>query len=315
MTDILQKFMFPDATVRGEFVELNATWRHVLAHQDYPLPVQNLLGELLSAAALLCGNLKFDGSMIMQIHGDGAIKLLVVECNDTMQMRAMAKLAEDAVISDDASLSELVNANGRGRFAITLDPNNKMPGQQAYQGIVPLEGDSIAEVIETYMKQSEQLDTKLWLACNGHVSRGLLLQRLPNHGGKLSRTEHDIHTGADDDEEETWQRASVLGTTLKHDELVSTDIETLMHRLFWEETLRIFEPLAVTFSCSCSREKVGNMLTMLGEAEVSEAVASLGKLDINCDFCGRPYSFDAVDCSQLFLPADIKVSPDPDQTH
>ena len=311
MTDKLQKFMFPDATVRGELVELNLTWKHVLAHQSYPLPVQNLLGELLTAAALLCSNLKFNGSMIMQIHGDGAIKLLVVECNERLQMRAMAKLTENAIVSDNATLSELVNTSGRGRFAITLDPSNKLPGQQAYQGIVPLEGDSIADVIENYMKQSEQLDTKLWLAADDHICRGLLLQRLPHHGGTLEK-----HPDTDVvDYEETWQRAKILGHTLKRDELLSTSIETLLHRLFWDETLNVFEHVSVSFACSCSREKVGNMLTMLGQAEVDKAVRSLGKLDINCDFCGKPYKFDAVDCAQLFLPSESQLSMDTDHTH
>ncbi|PRC91471.1 Hsp33 family molecular chaperone HslO [Solimicrobium silvestre] len=315
MTDTLQKFMFDDATVRGELVELNATWKQVLTHHNYPLPVQNLLGELTCAAALLCANLKFDGSMIMQIHGEGAIKLLVVECDNQLQVRAMAKLAENAHIADNASLSELVNANGHGRFVITLDPNNKVPGQQAYQGIVPLEGDSIAAVIENYMKQSEQLDTKLWLASDSEVSRGMLLQRLPCHGGSATHATHDEELSQAESAEQAWTRACLLGNTLKRDELLSASTATLLHRLFWEETLRIFEPQDITFSCSCSREKVGNMLVMLGKEEVTEAVNSLGKLDINCDFCGKPYSFDAVDCTQLFLSPEIKINPEVDRTH
>jgi molecular chaperone Hsp33 len=220
----------------------------------------------------------------------------------------MAKLAENAVITDHTTLADMVNVHGRGRFAITLDPSNKLPGQQAYQGIVPLEGDSIAEVIENYMKQSEQLDTKLWLASDTHICRGLLLQRLPYHGGT-------IDSAAAEDHEETWQRAKVLGSTLKRDELLSTTTDTLLHRLFWDEILQVFERVSVSFSCSCSREKVGNMLTMLGQAEVTEAVTSLGKLDVNCDFCGKPYVFDAVDCAQLFIPPESTIILESDQTH
>lgn len=312
MTDTLQKFMFHDATVRGELVELDATWKQVLTHHRYPPPVQRLLGELCSAAALLCANLKFEGSMIMQIHGDGAIQLLVVECNHQLQLRAMAKLAENVEIADNASLSELINTSGNGRFVITLDPINKLPGHQTYQGIVPIEGDSIAAVIENYMKQSEQLDTKLWLAADDQLSRGMLLQRLPHFGGSAAHVPDDIQIKS---AEEAWHRACLLGRTLKHEELMSTSIAALLHRLFWEEELRIFEPQKVTFSCSCSREKVGNMLKMLGEKEVTEAIASLGKLDINCDFCGKPYYFDAVDCTQLFLPPEITISPEVDRTH
>lgn len=313
MTNTLQKFMFDDATVRGELIELRSSWEQILTHHDYPQPVQTLLGELTCAAALLCANLKFDGSMIMQIHGEGAIKLLVVECNSQLQLRAMAKLADDAVISEQADLTELVNAQGNGRFVITLDPNNKVPGQQAYQGIVPLEGDSIAAVIENYMKQSEQLDTKLWLASNDQLCRGMLLQRLPYYGGSGMR--EDEQSQQADIAEQAWTRASLLGSTLKQDELLSTDIATLIHRLFWEENLRMFDTQSITVHCTCSREKVGNMLKMLGKVEVTEAISSLGKLDINCDFCGKPYSFDAVDCTQLFITPEINIVPSSDHTH
>ena len=313
MTNTLQKFMFDDATVRGELIELNSSWQEVLTHHDYPLPVQTLLGELTCAAALLSANLKFDGSMIMQIHGDGAIKLLVVECNSNLQIRAMAKLADNVVIADDATLAELINAQGNGRFVITLDPNNKVPGQQAYQGIVPLEGDTIAAIIESYMMQSEQLDTKLWLASNDELCRGMLLQRLPYHGGSGEREEEQSQQA--ENAEQAWLRACILGSTLKYDELITTDIATLLHRLFWEESLRLFDPQPITVHCTCSREKVGNMLKMLGNQEVTEAVTSLGKLDINCDFCGKPYSFDAVDCAQLFIAPEVAITPNNDHTH
>ncbi|MET3107217.1 molecular chaperone Hsp33 [Oxalobacteraceae bacterium GrIS 2.11] len=310
MTDTLSKFMFDDATVRGELVELNTTWQQILKHHQYPPSVRNLLGELTAAATLLCANLKFDGTMIMQIHGDGAVKLLVVECNNNLQLRSMAKLRENAIISEDASLSDLIDVNGNGRFIITLDPSDKSAGQQPYQGIVPLEGASIAEIIENYMRQSEQLDTKLWLAADNQVCRGMLLQKLPYFGGKSKHQESDQEAA-----QQAWERAAILGNTLKAEELLSTDIATLMHRLYWEETLRVFDPKATSFVCTCSREKVGNMLIMLGKAEVTEAVTSLGKLDVNCDFCGKPYSFDAVDCVELFLPPEIKIHPDVGFTH
>lgn len=291
MKDNLQKFMFEHAGVRGELVELPHTWQEILSHQNYPQAVQAILGELLAAAALLSANLKFNGTMVMQIHGDGPIKLLVVECDSQLRLRATAKLAANAVIADDASLSELVHSHGQGRFVITLDPNDKLPGQQAYQGIVPLDGESIATIIENYMMRSEQLDTKLWLAADNKVARGLLLQKLPKHGGTESSVE---------DETEAWNRAVILGSTLKQEELLNTDINTLMTRLFWEETLRVFDPVHPEFHCNCTREKVGDMLKMLGQEEVNAAIAELTQLDINCDFCGKHYGFDQVDCAQLF---------------
>jgi molecular chaperone Hsp33 len=294
--DNLQKFMFEHAGVRGELVELPNTWREILSHQNYPKAVQTILGELLAASALLSANLKFNGTMVMQIHGDGPVRLLVVECDAQLRLRATAKLAPDAVIDDEASLSDLVHQNGQGRFVITLDPNDKMPGQQAYQGIVPLDGESIATVIENYMMRSEQLDTKLWLAADEHVARGMLLQKLPKIGGTESSVE---------DETEAWNRAALLGSTLKQQELLETDISTLMTRLFWEETLRVFDVVHPEFHCNCTREKVGNMLKMLGEAEIKTSISELGKLDINCDFCGKHYRFDQVDCAQLFVATTL----------
>ncbi|MGV8892270.1 MAG: Hsp33 family molecular chaperone HslO [Burkholderiaceae bacterium] len=290
-TDTLQKFLFENAAVRGELVELSDTWQQILVHSTYPPAVKTLLGEMLAAAALLSANLKFNGAIIMQIHGDGPVRLLVVECDADLQLRATAKLAPDVVIDDAAGLQQLIHAHGKGRFAITLDPHDKLPGQQAYQGIVPLDGETVAEVIENYMLRSEQLDTKLWLAANGTVARGLLLQKLPKDGGINAPIEDDL---------ETWHRAVALGTTLQRDELLTTDISTLMHRLFWEETIRVFTPRQPRFHCTCSREKVGNMLKMLGQDEITDALQEQGELEINCDFCGQHYAFDKVDCAQLF---------------
>lgn len=303
MTDSLTKFLFENATVRGELVELQSSWQQILQHHDYPVPVRNLLGELCSAAALLFANLKFDGTMVMQMHGDGPVRLLVVECNHQLQMRAMAKLA-DVPVEPGATLQQLVNAHGQGRFVITLDPADRSLGQQPYQGIVPIDGESIAATIENYMRQSEQLDTRLWLACDDQTSRGMLLQRLPYFGGALHESQQN--QDAAQHAQHAWERAEILGNTLKHEELLATDSATLMHRLFWEETLQVFEPQHVTFHCTCSREKVGNMLVMLGRPEVDEALAGTGQLEIHCDFCGKPYRFDAVDCAELFVaPASI----------
>ncbi|WP_194721620.1 Hsp33 family molecular chaperone HslO [Noviherbaspirillum malthae] len=290
MMDTLQRFIFENASVRGELVEISDAWRQVLARKTYPLAVSNLLGELMASAALLSANLKFNGMLIMQMHGDGPVPLLVVECDSDLRIRATAKLADNVSIPDDAGLRELVNAHGQGRFVITLDPKDKLPGQQAYQGIVPLDGDSVAVVIENYMLRSEQLDTKLWLAADQQVARGLLLQKLPGEGG----------TGTEVDATEAWNHTVILASTLKREEMLETDIATLMRRLFWEETIRVFEPRHPSFHCSCNREKVGNMLKMLGKEEIDSALADLGKLAINCDFCGQHYEFDKVDCAQLF---------------
>ncbi|MRW86563.1 Hsp33 family molecular chaperone HslO [Pseudoduganella sp. FT26W] len=293
--DTLQKFIFDNAAVRGELIDISATWREVLSRHEYPTPVKKLLGQMTAAAALLSANLKFNGSIIMQIHGDGPVSLLVVECDADLRLRATAKLAPGAAVADDATLTTLLNATGKGRFVITLDPADKVPGQQPYQGIVPLDGDDVATVIENYMLRSEQLDTKLWLAADDNVSRGLLLQKLPYHGGKAEATPL-----SEEDALETWNRAVILGSTLKEQELLETGIDVLMQRLFWEETIRVFDPHHPQFHCSCTREKVGNMLKMLGREEVEGVVAELGTVAVNCDFCGQHYEYDKVDVAQLF---------------
>jgi len=311
--DTLQKFIFDNAAVRGELVEISQTWSEIQARHAYPRAVRAVLGEMVAAGALLSANLKFNGSIVMQIHGDGPVRLLVVECDADLRMRATAKLAPDAEVGDDATLSELFNVNGKGRFVITLDPADKMPGQQPYQGVVPLDGDDMATVIENYMLRSEQMDTRLWLAADDKVARGLLLQKLPRHSGK----EDQVEQASEAEDLETWNRAAMLGQTVKREELLSTDITTLLHRLFWEETIRVFDPVHPQFHCSCNREKVGNMLKMLGQPEVESALAELGELGINCDFCGKHYAFDKVDCAQLFASDDPAqaVMPPGGSTH
>lgn len=304
MTDTLQKFMTEDGAVRGELVDISATWQQVQARHDYPAPVQILLGEMLAATALLSANLKFNGAIVMQIHGDGPVRLLVVECDAELRLRATAKLAPNAVIDDDAGIAQLVNQHGHGRFAITLDPLDKLPGQKPYQGIVPLDGETVAAIIENYMVRSEQLDTKLWLAADAASARGMLLQKMP--GSDAQPQPHD------DTDTETWQRLTMLAATLQRPELLGTDIDTLRHRLFWEETIRLFDPLQPQFHCSCTRDKVGNMLKMLGRQEVQSALEEMGQLGINCDFCGQHYDFDKVDCAQLFAseaPAETLLPP------
>ena len=294
--DILQKFIFDNAAVRGELVEISNAWREIQSRHDYPTAVKGLLGEMVAAAALLSANLKFNGAIVMQIFGDGPVQLLVVECDADLHLRATAKLAANSTVAEDATLVDLLNQNGKGRFVITLDPKDKVPGQQPYQGVVPLIGDNVATVIENYMLRSEQMDTKLWLAADDNVARGLLLQKLPRN----SAVEGQVEQATEEEDLETWNRALALGGTLQRPELLSTDVPTLLKRLFWEETIRVFDPQHPEFQCSCSREKVGNMLKMLGIEEVESALADLGELGINCDFCGKHYGFDAVDCAQLF---------------
>lgn len=316
MNDQLQKFMFNAAPVRGEIVSLRDTWQEVLARRSYPLPVRNLLGEMMAACALLSANLKFNGTLIMQIYGDGPVKMLVVQCNSDLSLRATAKLAAgaEALIGDDMTLPDLLNQHGHGRCVITLDPGAKKPGQQPYQGIVPLSGEhgplaSMAEVLEHYMHHSEQLDTRMWLAANTDRAVGMLLQKLPGDGGIVPHPgEHDA---------DTWQRVCHLGGTLSSAEMLKEEPETVFRRLFWQENVQHFEPAATRFQCSCSREKVGSMLKMLGREEVDGVIDERGTVEVHCEFCNQRYEFDPVDVAQLFVAKELSqgVSEASQQRH
>ncbi|GIX23625.1 MAG: Hsp33 family molecular chaperone HslO [Caldimonas manganoxidans] len=308
----LHKFLFEGLPVRGMLVRLTDAWTDMLRRREavggYPEPVRRLLGEMTAAGVLMQANIKFNGSLVLQIQGDGPVRLAVVEVQPDLRLRATAKVLGE--VAPTARLEALVNVHGQGRCAITLDPKDRLPGQQAYQGVVPLHGDrrqplqSVAEVLEHYMLQSEQLDTRLVLAADDQVAAGLLIQRLPVQGegnlaGGRSR-EDDIGLN------EHYNRIAHLAATLTREELLRLDADTVLRRLFWEETLRRFEPLTGSqgprFACSCSRERVGQMLLGLGKEEVDAIVAEQGRVEIDCDFCGARYHFDAVDVGSLFTP-------------
>ncbi len=282
--DCVTRFLFEHAAVRGEVVRLQATWRAVLARRDYPEPVRSLLGELMAAAALLAATLKFEGTLTMQMQGSGPVTLLVVECTSDFHLRATAQWRDDLV---PGALPTLV---GNGKFVITIDPKN---GRHTYQGIVAVDGDTVAAVLEHYMAHSEQLDTRLWLAANATQACGMLLQRLPEQ----------VSEDAD-----AWNRVCQLGGTLRAAELLRLPARAVIRRLFHEEDLRLFEPMPVAFRCACSRERVSAMLRMLGLTEVRGILAERGQVDVDCEFCGQHYCFDAVDAEQLFA-AEVLTAP------
>jgi molecular chaperone Hsp33 len=299
VNDRLLKFLFKAAPVRGGLVRVEDAWRQMVVLHDFPPVVTRLLGEMLAAGTLLATNIKFNGALVMQVHGDGPVKLLVVECLPDLAIRATAKIAEGSAIADDATMRDLINRTGRGRFAITLDPRDPMPGQQPYQGIVPLDGDSMAEVLQSYMRQSEQLDTRLWLAADDHACAGLLLQSLPAEGGKPAVTDADA-----------WDRAVMLAQTITGDELLKLPPEDVLRRLFWQESLEHYPALIPHFACTCSRERIGRMLVSLGREEVDSIIDEQGTVTVTCDFCSRQYRFDAVDAARLFHSGDTAEADD-----
>lgn len=276
MKDSLQRFLFEHAPIRGEIVHLDATWRAVLERHDYPPALRAVLGEMMAAAALLAATLKFDGTLIMQIQGNGPVRLLVVECTSQHHMRATAKWSGEP---NPGALRDLV---GDGKLLITLVSDG---GKQNYQGVVELEGAGIAGILEHYMQTSEQLDTRLWLACDNSRAAGLLLQKLPQ------REEADT---------DDWQRAQHLASTLTRPELLELAAPRILHRLYHEEDLRVFSPRPVSFRCTCTRERVAAMLRMLGHDEVKSILSERGTIDVNCEFCNRKYRFDSVDAEQVF---------------
>jgi molecular chaperone Hsp33 len=306
--DELHKFLFEGLPVRGMLVRLGPAWRELLqrraAHGAYPPPVRALLGEMAAAAALMQASIKFDGALILQIHGDGPVKLAVAEVRADLGFRATATVVGE--VPPVARLAALLNVHGKGRCAITLDPQNRSEGAQPYQGVVGLNGDTgqplqvLAEVLEHYMLQSEQLDTRLILAADDACAAGLLIQRLPVEGeGNLERAQREDQIGIN----EAFNRIAHLSATLTREELLTLGADTLLRRLYWEEDLRRFEPLAPRFACTCSRERVRRMLHGLGAPEVEGIIAERGEVEIGCEFCGLQYRFDAVDVGELFAPA------------
>ena len=299
-------FVCDGAPVRGEIVSISTAWQAVLARRNDPPVIRQILGDFVAAATLMSASLKFDGTLIIQSQSKGPISLLVVECSSNLTMRATVKLsAEPTEIDLNATLADLLDAANTGRLVITLDPSERQPGQPPYQGIVALQQDhngiavpvqNAAEAIMLYMRHSEQLETRIWLASNEQVVGGLLLQRLPNSGGHVHL---DPQTAA-----EGWSRIQALGETITTDELLELSPETTLRRLFLNESseagVRAFPTRPVQFACRCSRLKVADVLRMLGEEEVNGILAEQGAVETGCEFCGKSYRFDAVDCIQVF---------------
>ena len=276
--DIRTRFIFDDMPVRGLHVRLENVWTHIVGQKHYPSAIRRALGELLAAGALLSGNLKTDGTLIVQVQGQGRLKMLVVEATSDQTVRATARWDETADINDDESLTDLLGNNSV--FVLTLQPKDA----ESWQGVVPLEGSSIAQMLINSTKRSEQLDTQIVLASSDDACGGLLVQRLPE-------TEPDAAS---------WEHVSTLVQTLTPEELTGLDAQHVLYRLFHETPPRVFDPENIEFACTCSRGKVSDMLLMLGGEEVGGVVAEQGSIQIDCDFCHAKYVFDETDVNALF---------------
>ena len=307
----LHKFLFDGMPVRGMIVRLTDSWTEILARRAgntatgaWPPPVSELLGEMAAAGALMQSNIKFNGALVLQIFGDGPVKLAVAEVQPDLSLRATAKVVGDVGVND--RLPEMVNVHHQARCATTLDPKDKFPGQQPSHGVLPLFGDhreklgKPSEVLEHYMLQSEQLDTKLILAAYDKVAAGLLIQGLPTQGEKNLGS-----AGEDIGRIEDYNRIAILAATLTREELLTLDVDTILHRLFWEEKVVRFEPQTPRFACTCSRDRVSSMIRSLGVAEAESILAERDEIEVGCDFCGQQYRYDAVDAARIFTsPGD-----------
>jgi molecular chaperone Hsp33 len=285
--DTLQRFLFERFAVRGYLVRLNASWRALIEHHDYPDAVRDTLGEAAAATLLLSATLKFEGMLTLQMQGPGPLHLLVVQATHRHAVRGVARWRGTPVAPDLASLT------GEGQVTVTIESEDR---DSRYQGVVPLAGERLAGCLEDYFQRSEQLPTRLWLFATGECAAGLLLQRLPAGVSAASgELAHAAEVAAED-----WNRVGLLAGTITGPELASLPATELLHRLFHEEDVRLFEPSPVFFQCKCSRERVNGILRSLGAAEINSLIAERGDVEVRCEFCNRLWHFDAVDVAALF---------------
>lgn len=290
--DALQKLLFQRAAVRGETVVLHDEFLRSVEHQHLPLAVRRLAGEVTASALLAAAALEFDGTVLLQIAGDGPVKLLVAEVRPGLAFRVSVTMRDDAgEISADAGMTELVNAGGRGRCALILDQTGRDPDMQPYQGVVSLSGNTFAEAMTNYFAASEQVETTIKLASDETGVGGLMLQKMPLLGGKALPEDFD---------EEGWQRLKLFADTVKSEELLTLAPEDINRRLFWEESPNVTLEAAPVFKCRCSDQGVQNMIRSLGREEADAIIAERGSIDVTCHFCGQVRSFDSADVAALF---------------
>jgi molecular chaperone Hsp33 len=290
--DQVRRFSVENRPVRGHWVRLDAAWRELCAHSNYPQPVRELLGQAVAASVLLAATLKFRGTLTLQLQGDGAVSLLVAQCTHDFRLRAVARFNEDSVAAlleapqrDARIFRQLVG--GSGRVAVTIEADER---GARYQGIVPLSGGSLADSLEAYFATSEQLPTRLILAADHERGAGVLVQKVP---GPSMADESEL--------EETWKDTQKGIESLTASDLLECPVEELLERGFAEHDLRLFRGAPVQFQCRCSPGRVAGLLRALGPEEVRDVLREQGAVTVTCEFCHRPYRFDAVDVESLFI--------------
>jgi molecular chaperone Hsp33 len=294
--DSMHRFMFEHYPIRGHLVHLDASWRALIEHRDYPEAIRTTLGEAVVASLLLAATIKFEGVLSLQLQGAGPLRLVLAQCTSGLGVRGLARYRNPASALPVGGIGDLL---GAGNLTVTLESDD---GSQRYEGIVPLSGERLADSLQIYFENSEQLPTRLWLSADENGAAGMLLQRLPGTGPRGAPAAHApvAELAVIDD---AWRRVQLIGATLTAAELGTLPDAQILHRLFHEDDVRLFEAAPVYFRCRCSRDRVSGMLHGLGETETRSILAERGAVEVRCDFCNRPYVFDAVDVARLFAAA------------
>ncbi|CAE6879181.1 Redox regulated molecular chaperone. Protects both thermally unfolding and oxidatively damaged proteins from irreversible aggregation. Plays an important role in the bacterial defense system toward oxidative stress [Vibrio sp. B1FIG11] len=280
--NVLNRYLFEDLSVRGELVQLDEAYQRIISSKEYPAALQKLLGELLVSTTLLTATLKFEGSITIQLQGDGPVSLAVINGDHDQKIRGVARWEGD--IADDASLHDMM---GKGYLVITIEPKKG----ERYQGVVGLEGETLADVIEGYFANSEQLKTRLWIRTGEHEGKahaaGMMIQVMPDGTGTPEDFEH----------------LEQLTATVKNEELFTLPANELLYRLYNQDSVRLYEPQPVEFHCGCSRERSGAAIITVERAEINDILAEEGSVSLHCDYCGTSYSFDEAEISELYAQA------------
>ncbi|WP_050910209.1 Hsp33 family molecular chaperone HslO, partial [Vibrio campbellii] len=275
-------YLFEDLSVRGELVQLDEAYQRIISSKEYPAALQKLLGELLVSTTLLTATLKFEGSITIQLQGDGPVSLAVINGDHDQKIRGVARWEGD--IADDASLHDMM---GKGYLVITIEPKKG----ERYQGVVGLEGETLADVIEGYFANSEQLKTRLWIRTGEHEGKahaaGMMIQVMPDGTGTPEDFEH----------------LEQLTATVKNEELFTLPANELLYRLYNQDSVRLYEPQPVEFHCGCSRERSGAAIITVERAEINDILAEEGSVSLHCDYCGTSYSFDEAEITELYAQA------------
>ncbi len=288
--DLLHRFLFEDLPVRGHLVRLDASWRAAIEHQSYPDAVSGVLGQAMAASVLMAGSLKFEGRLSLQIEAAGPLRLLLAQCTHRHAIRGVARHGE--LPADPQAITELC---GQGQLAVTIEQAGRA---DSYQGVVPLDRPELSACLEQYFDRSEQLPSRLLLASTPQRAAGLLLQRVATGDAESAAPVDDA-----------WRRIGLLAATLSTSELLELPCRELLRRVFPEDDIRLFTGTPVWFQCSCSRERVADILQSLGEIELLALLRERDDVEVRCEFCNRAWHFDAVDVAGLFSEGNRQSAP------